>query len=208
MNAASRRLLVLAAAMTAGVFIPAADARDPAPVREGLLGANYFGAGYASYQLHDSPVDAKGFDLESNWNVNSNLDFRLSYEWLRTDALFGIDAKQQTILAGLRAFTAEGRTRFYGEAAAGWVWASAGSVFSEKSSVYRLGIGAEFTLIPALTLTPQIYYEGYGSSGSSGSFNYGVQANAWLSQHWALTASVLRDNDSNMTFRLGVKVGF
>ena len=174
----------------------------------GLLGTNYFGATYAWHNLSDSPVDAYGFAFECNWVVRANLDFSLNYDWLQTDEFFGLRARQQTVLVGLRSFTAEGKTRYYFEAAAGWAWADVGGMLSDDSSVYRLGIGAEFTLTPSTTVTPFIFYQSYGSSGSSGTFNYGLKANAWVSRHWALTASLSADDNRNTAYALGVNFHF
>lgn len=173
----------------------------------GLLGENYFGTTYAWHKLSDSPIDAHGFAFEGNWVVRDNLDFSLNYDWRRTDEFLGIRARQQTVLVGLRIFNSEDRIRYYSEAAAGWAWADAGGLVSDHSSTYRLGAGAELTLAPSTTLTPFIYYQDYGSGGS-GTFNYGLKANTWVSRHWALTASVLRDDSKDVSYHLGVNVRF
>lgn len=176
--------------------------------KPGLLGTNYFGATYAWHNLSDSPVDAHGFAFESNWVVRDNLDFSLSYDWLQTDEFFGLRARQQTVLVGLRGFTSGDRARYYCEAAAGWAWADAGGLVSDDSSVYRFGAGGEFALTQSTTLTAFVYYQGYGSNGGSGMFNYGVKANTWASRHWALTASIMRTDTSDMSYSLGVNFRF
>jgi hypothetical protein len=57
-------------------------------------------------------------------------------------------------------------------------------------------------------VTPFVYGEFYNSGGSSGALVYGLKANAWLGRHLALTAGAQRNDDGDMSYRLGLNVRF
>lgn len=206
----SLHLLVLAFALG---FSASAFAQDQSPASapandQGLLGENYFGANYAWYHFSDSPVDASGFEFEANYNVRSQLDFNLNYRFLRTDEIFGIRARFQSMMVGLRLFSKQSWGRPYLEASAGWAWADAGGIASEHSSAYRVGVGLEFQPKAKLTLTPFAYYLDYPGIDGAHSFNYGLKGNYWLSRHWALAATYFADDNQNTGYALGLNFRF
>lgn len=203
-----RYLTLLAAAILPGVFSPlSAQGTTTGATSPGLLGQNYVGASYVWYHFKNSPIDAHGLALEANWRVRDSLDFTANYEWLKTDEFLGISAEMQTLMVGVRGFTHEGRARYYFDVAGGWAQAKAGG-FSDDSSVYRLGLGAEISLTPSATLTPLCYYQAYTKNSGSGTFNYGLKGNVWLSSHWALSASILRNDTSDLSYGLGLNFRF
>ncbi len=211
MKQASQSLLVLAVALALGLPVSTSaqeKSTDPASSGHGLIGENYLGASYVWYKINDSPVDATGYDFEANYAFRPNVDFTMTYSWLRTDEFLGVRARLQTVLFGLRVYSDQSWGRPYLEAAGGWASADAGGVVSESSTAYRVGAGVEFQPTAKLTLTPFINYYDLTSVSGSGTFNYGLRGAAWISRHWALTASVFADDSSDTTYSVGMNFRF
>jgi hypothetical protein len=99
MKISSRPIALLLLACLGLAARSSAAETSPGP---GLLGTSYCGASYVWHNFAESTLDASGFALEANWPVRANLDLTLSFDQWDTDSFFGLRARQQTFLAGLR----------------------------------------------------------------------------------------------------------
>jgi opacity protein-like surface antigen len=194
--------LGLASSSFAQTTVPATE---PAPVARpsGLLGQNYAALSYGFLDLDDSGVDANSVSLGFNQAIRDGLDSMLEYDYTRTDRILGSRLTQHSVLIGARAFTNYNGIKPYAEAGVGWVWQKFGGA-SDNSFAWGAGVGAEFELAPAFTLTPFVRYTDITEGSNNDAWEYGLKTNYWLTEKLALSGGISRDDDSNMLYRVGV----
>ena len=177
------------------------------PVGQGLLGQQYASLTYSYIDL-DAPVHADNFSFGFNQPLNTGLDAVFSYDWTQTGLLAGDRLNQQSVTAGLRAFSnAFAWGKPYVEAGGGYAW-QRGYGTSDNSFVWSVAVGAELQLAPAVTVTPFVRYADAPDLAGSGVFNFGVKANYWVDSQWAVMAGVERDDDQNTSFTIGTNFRF
>jgi hypothetical protein len=194
---------MLAAAMTLGpVAALAQNANVAVPTPEAAASAGLLGSRYSevAYNYTDLPGSkhADGFGLNFNQPLRANLDFTAGYNWSKAD--FGaFDVKVQDLQAGVRGFTTLSWGRPYAEASVGWEWAKAAGIHDD-SFAYRVGVGAEFQVAPALVVTPFVnFVRATGFNASE--VELGAKVTYRLNREWSLTAraqyeAVRHDRDS------------
>ncbi len=203
--AAAALALGLASAATAQTV----TATETAPVTRssGLLGQTYASASLGYVDLDNTNVSARSYSLGLNQYVRDGVDSFLDYNYTRSERLAGTRLTQHDLLVGARAYTNYSGVKPYAEAGVGWVWQKAGGV-SDNSFAWAAGVGAEFTVAPATTVTPFLRYSDISSGGDNDQWEYGVKANHWLTEKVALQGSISRDDDRNMFYRFGVNVRY
>lgn len=206
-------LISAAAAFSLATFARAdvpLDTPPPAattPAGQGLLGQKYASLNYRYIDL-DAPTHADNFSFGFNQPLNVGLDAVFSYDWTQTGLLAGDRLNQQSVTAGLRAFSnAFAWGKPYVEAGGGYAW-QRGYGTSDNSFVWSVAVGAELQLAPAVTVTPFVRYADAPDLAGSGAFNFGVKANYWVDSQWAVTAGVERDDDQNTSFTVGTNFRF
>ncbi len=207
-------LISAAAALSLATFaradVPLADQKpleSTTAVGQGLLGQQYASLTYSYIDL-DAPVHADNFSFGFNQPLNAGLDAVFSYDWTQTGLFAGDRLNQQSLTAGLRAFSnvfAWGKP--YVEAGGGFAW-QRGYGSSDNSFVWGVGVGAEFQLAPAVTVTPFIKYADAPDFAGSGAVSYGVKANYWVDSQWSVTGGIDRDDDQNTSFTIGTNFRF
>ena len=177
------------------------------PVGQGLLGQQYAGLTYSYIDL-DAPVHADNFEFSLNQPLNTGLDALFAYNWTQTGVFAGDRLNQQSVSAGLRAFS----NRFawgkpYAEAGVGYIW-QRGHGGSDNSFAWAVGAGAELQLAPAFTVTPSVSYVDAPDLAGHGTWTFAVKANYWVDSQWSVTAGFARDDDHNNVFTVGTNFRF
>jgi hypothetical protein len=199
--------LSLAAFAHADVPLDHEPLQSTTPMGQGLLGQQYASLTYTYVDL-DAPVHADDYTLGLNQPLNAGLDAIFSYDYTRSGAIAGNRATEHDFAAGLRAFSNHytwGKP--YVEATAGYAWQKFAGA-KDDSFVWGVGVGAEFQLAPAFTVTPSIKYADAPDLAGSGTWIYGVKANYWIDSQWSVTAGISRDDDHDNAFTVGTNFRF
>ena len=172
-------------------------------VGQGLLGQQYANLTYTYIDLSGTSAHADDYTFAFNQPLNTGLDGIFSYDYTRANSL-----SQHNLMAGLRAFSdhyAWGKP--YVEASAGYAQERVAGV-RDDSFVWGVGVGAEFQVAPAFTVTPSVGYKKAPDLAGSGTWTYGVKANYWIDSQWSVTAGISRDDNSNNMFTVGTNFRF
>ncbi|HKB57540.1 MAG TPA: hypothetical protein VKC51_08110 [Lacunisphaera sp.] len=200
------KTLILAAAMSLGLAASAVAADTPVPVsgNMGLLGQTYADLTYSYINLDASSSHADDYHFEYNQPLNAGFDGVLAYDWTQT----GSFAKQQSILAALRAFNTSFKWgKPYVEAGGGYAWNKVAGV-KDNSFLWEVTVGAEFQVAPAVTVTPFVQYLDAPDLASRSTWNYGVNANYWIDSQWAVTGGISRNDNQDTAFTVGTNFRF
>ena len=209
----SSRSFLAAAALALGLASAATaqtvTATDTTPVTRssGLLGQTYASASLGFIDLDNTGVDARSYSLGLNQYVRDGVDSFLDYNYTRSDRFAGTRLTQHDVLAGARFYVNHAGVKPYAEAGVGWVWQKAGPV-SDNSFAWAAGVGAEFSVASATSVTPFVRYSDLTDGGNNDQWEYGVKANHWLTEKVALQGGISRDDDRNMFYRFGVNVRY
>lgn len=187
---------------------PAETGPAMSPLGQGLLGQNYATLTYSYHNLDDSPTHADSFTFGFNQPLNTGLDAVFTYDWTQTGLVAGERLNTQDVTAALRAFShAFAWGKPYVEAGAGYAWSRfAGN--NDSSFLWEVAAGAEFQVIPAMTVTPYVGYSDAPDLVTEGTWDFGVKANYWVDSQWSVTAGVARDDDQNTSFTVGTNFRF
>jgi opacity protein-like surface antigen len=170
------------------IAIIAAAAAVSSVQAQGLIGENYYSldSGYLRYEGFD------GLQLGASVNmpVSAGVDFGAGYAY-GTDLESGVSIRTHTVMAGLRGYyTFADGVKPYAQAGVGYSYGKVrmgGFSESDDDFYWSVGIGTEFVLGQALSVTPSITYLDGFSSGVDREISYGISANYWLSQDWAVS---------------------
>ncbi len=206
-------LLSAAAALSLAAFARADVPLDQEPLKsttaagQGLLGQQYATLTYSYLDL-DAPVHADDYTLALNQPLNAGLDAIFSYDYVRSGVFAGSRITEHDLLAGLRAFSNHySWGKPFVEASVGYAWQKYAGV-KDDSFVWGVGVGAEFQLAPAFTVTPTVKYMDAPDLAGSGTWTCGVKANYWIDSQWSVTAGISRDDDHNNAFTVGTNFRF
>jgi hypothetical protein len=201
--------LIIAAAMTLGTTIASAQNANvavPTPVETtsaGLLGSRYTEVSYNYIDL-SGPEHADGFVLAFNQPLQPNLDFTAGYSWAKAD-FDSFNAKVQDLDVGVKAYTTLSWGKPYAAAAVGWEWQKAAGL-REDSFTYKVGVGTEFQVAPALVVTPFVnFVRATGFNASE--VDVGAKVTYRLNKDWSLTAraqyDAVRHDDDSKEYSIG-----
>jgi hypothetical protein len=209
-----KNLLITAAAALGLAAFARADVppdqeslQSTTPVGQGLLGQQYASLTYTYIDL-DAPTHADDYTFGFNQPLSAGLDAIFSYDYTQTGRVAGSRASENDLLAGLRAFSnhyAWGKP--YVEASAGYAWQRVAGV-KDNSFTWGVGVGAEFQVAPAFTVTPSVKYADAPDLAGSGTWTYGVKANYWIDSQWSVTAGVSRNDNQENAFTVGTNFRF
>jgi hypothetical protein len=207
--ALSLGLVSAASAQSANVAVP--NPADTLP-SGGLLGSRYTQVEFNYIDLTGgSPSVARGFGVNYNQPLQQNFDLIVGYDWARAKWA-GVRLTQQDFEIGATAYTNLAWGRPFALAAVGWSWQDASGVsYSDDSFTYKLGVGTEFQVAPALTVTPFVNFV-RATSFNADEFELGAKATYRVTAEWSVTAraqyeSVRHDKDS-AEYSLGVNYHF
>ncbi len=201
--------LIFAAALTLGATIASAQSANvavPTPTEAtpgGLLGSRYTEVTYTHIDIA-GPDNADGFALAFNQPLHSNLDLTAGYSWAKAD-FDSFNAKVQDLDVGVKAYTTLSWGKPYALAAVGWEWQKVAG-FRDDSFTYKIGVGSEFQVAPALVLTPFVnFVRATGFNASE--IDTGVKATYRLNKEWSLTAraqyDAVRHDDDSKEYSIG-----
>jgi opacity protein-like surface antigen len=201
--------LALAVSARAGGLPEAAPEATTAttPVHQGLLGQQYAGLTYSYVDLQ-GPVNADNFQFAFNQPLNTGLDGVFAYDWTQAGLSNGLRENTQSLTAALRAFTTTAWAKPYVEAGAGYAWQRQTPAGRDTSFLWEAAVGAEFQVLPALTVTPYVQYTDAIDLADRHVWSGGVKANYWVDSQWAITAGVARDDNQNNKFTVGTNFRF
>ncbi len=203
--AVAASLAANAAAQSTTNSRPAETAADTG---RGLLGQSYVNLGYSYTDVHDSSTDLQSLRLEYNLPLNRGFDLNLGYTGARTSEFAGIRQTQQSIDANAVAFLPGlGWGRPYLSAGAGWLWLKTGGT-KNNSFIYQFETGVEFQPTTVLSVTPFVKYLDASSVHINNHWAYGVKANYWLTDRWAVNAGVALDNKVDASYGVGIAYRF
>jgi len=198
----------LAASAPADVMPAAAPAAPAAANALGLLGQTYAGLSYSYLHLDSSPVNADSYGFEYNQALNSGFDAVFNYDWAQTGVVAGDRAREQLLSAALRAFsTSQTWGKPYIEAGIGYDWLRFAGT-RDHSFVWTAATGIEFQVTPDLTLTPFVKYNRTQSYADKDTVTYGVKANYWVNRQWAVSAGIDRNDNQDMSYKIGCNFRF
>jgi opacity protein-like surface antigen len=216
-NVISFKTLVLAVALPLGLAAPvfagddsAAPAPAPTPVAigHGLLGQTYLNLGYTYNDFVDTSVNASTYSLALNQGVREGLDTLLEYSYLQSGNTGLGRINQQIIDVGARAFTNVNGFKPYAEAGLGGLWIKTPVLSHQQSFLWFLGVGVEFQATSDLSVTPFARLSYANSVTEPKQWDYGVRANYWLNDKFALVGTLSRDNSRDMSYGLGVNIRY
>lgn len=171
----------------------------PVTATSGLLGEKYASLSYRYVDFDGSAGHADDYRFGFNEPLKSGLDGLFDIGW--TDA--GAATRELSLSAGLRAYRAAYTWGTpYVEAAVGYTWEKIAGV-KDDSFLWQAGIGVEFAVAPAVTVTPYVKYDHAPGLARDGRWDFGVKANYWVNQQWAVTVGIDRDDDQNTGFMVG-----
>jgi opacity protein-like surface antigen len=214
-----KQKIILKSLLIAGVaslgfasLVRAADPSLTAPVVAsdslGLLGQTYAGLTYSYINLDNAPVNAASYGFEYNQPLNPGFDAVFNYDWSQSGPFAGDRAHGQSLDAALRAFSSSySWGKPYVEAGVGYEWMKYAGA-KDNSFAWLAGAGVEFQATTALTITPYLRYVKTNGFEDHNTVNYGVKANYWITRQWAVTGAISRDDDQDMTYKVGVNVRF
>jgi hypothetical protein len=205
---------IFAAAVSLGATIASAQSANvavPTPsetTSSGLLGSRYTEVAYKFIDLKGSD-NANGFAIGYNQPLNTGFDFVANYDWAQAD--FGpFTATIQDADVGVKAFSALSWGKPYVLAAVGWEWQKAAGIH-EDSFMYKVGVGAEFAVAPAFTVTPFVNFVRVTDFNAS-EFEAGVKVAYRLNSSWSLTAKAQREfvrhDDDDTEYTVGAVYHF
>jgi len=200
---------VAAAGLATSAFAGGDEPNTPVPVgpNTGLLGQTYAGLTYSYINLDASPINADSYGFEYNLPVRTGFDAVFTYDWAQSGPFAGDRAHEQQLAATLRAFASGGWGRPYVEVGAGYDWLKFAGI-KDHSFFWIAGAGIEFQPVAKLTVTPFVRYDRATGYDDADEVSYGVKANYWINRQWALTGAVSRNDDKDMTYKVGVNVSF
>jgi opacity protein-like surface antigen len=207
--AVSLGLASAASAQSASVAVPAPADTTAAG---GLLGSRYTRVEYDYVDFTGgSPSLARGFGVSYNQPLRENFDLNLSYDWARAK-WSGVRFTQQDFQIGTTAYTNLSWGRPFAQAAVGWSWQDVSGVsYNDDSFTYTLGVGTEFQVAPAVTVTPFVNFAratGYNAT----EFQFGAEATYRINREWSVTARAQYDSTRHATdaarYALGVNYHF
>ena len=186
--AVSLGLAASASAQSANVAVPTPS--EPAPAG-GLLGSRYTEVAYNYIDLTaGSPGVARGFTFDYNMPFKANVDLNLDYDWARAKYA-GTRLTQQDVGVGATAYTNLSWGRPFALAAVGWQWQKGGGS-NDDSFTYKLGVGTEFQVAPAVVVTPFVnFVRATGFNDSEADF--GVKTAYRVTKDWSVTARAQYD---------------
>lgn len=181
----------------------------PASGSLGLLGQTYAGVTYSYTDMDGSSVDGADYIFEYNQPLSTGFDAVFTYDYGRSEEFSGTRFKSHAATAALRAFsTTTTWAKPYVEAGLGYGWTKVAG-FKDNSYLWEVAVGAEFQVAPAFTLTPFVQYsDAPNLAASEGTWDYGVKANYWVNNQFALSAGISRDDDKNTSYSVGLNVRF
>ena len=205
----SLNTLILAAALTLGTTIASAQSANvavptPGPAASsGLLGSRYTEVSYHYVDL-SGPAHADGVSLAFNQPLKPGFDLTANYSWAKAD-FDSFDAKVQDLDLGLKAYSVLSWGRPYAAAAVGWEWVKAAGI-REDSFVYKVGVGVELEVSPALTVTPFVnFVRATGFNASE--VELGAKASYRLNNQWSVTTRAqyefVRYDDNSAEYSVG-----
>ncbi len=209
-------LLVATAAFGLAATARAAEGAANAPATpppavttaDGLLGQTYAGLSYSFINLHHSPVNADSFGFEYNQPLNPGFDAVFNYDWTQSGVMAGDRAREQALSAALRAFSTNySWGKPYVDAGLGYDWTKFAGV-KDHSLAWIGEAGVEFQVAPAVSVTPYVRYSLTRGFDQQDNVNYGVKANYWVTKQLAVTVGLDRNNNHDMTYRLGANFRF
>lgn len=187
---------------------PPATAASATGLGHGLLGQNYAGFTYTYTDIQHTSLNNQGLGFVYNEPVASGLDAMFTYDGARSARFAGTDNLSQLVLGSAVAYLpGYERVRPFVTIGAGWIWTRTWHV-SDSSFAGQLGTGVEFLVAPNLSLRPYVDYTYARVFDARRRWDYGLEANYWLTQHWGVTATLDRDNQRNMSYTAGVNFRF
>ena len=203
---------IAAAILGLGLSVSAAAQSAPeaeiATGSQGLLGQSYATLEYAYMDLGGISTHADSYTFEFNQPLKNGLDGFFGYNYTQSSVVAGTRVKQNTLAAGLRAYTVHSSWgKPFVEASAGYTWARySGS--KDNSVAWGVAVGSEFQVAPQATVTPYVGYSDAPDLPGEGAWSFGVKGNYWVNTQWAVTAGIARDDDENTLFSVGTNFRF
>lgn len=183
-------------------------APTPADTNLSLLGQTYGTLSYSYIDFDDTSTSADSYGFEMNTPLAFGLDGVFAYDYAQSSVIAGSRAKQQTLSAALRAFSASFNWgKPYVEAGIGHAWSKFAGV-SENSVLWEVAAGAEFQVTPRATVTPYVQYVDAPDLAAEGTWNFGVKGSYWIDRSWAVMAGFERDDEQNSAFTVGTNFRF
>jgi hypothetical protein len=208
-------LLIAAATLGLAASVRADEAAVVAPVAPapsatavGLLGQTYAGLSYSYVNLDRSPVNAASYGFEYNQPLNTGFDAVFNCGWTQSGPVAGDRAHEQSLTAALRAFSvSQSWGKPYLEAGFGYDGTKVAGG-KDHSLEWIAAAGIEFQVAPSVTVTPFVRYTRTGGYSDKNTVDYGVKANYWFTRQWAVTGALSRNDNQDMSYRLGFNVRF
>jgi hypothetical protein len=205
--ALSLGLASTALAQDANVAVP--NPADEAPVG-GLLGSRYTQVEYNYIDLDGfGPSHADGFGVTLNQPLRPNVDVFASYDWAEAE-FAGNKFRVQDAEVGATIYSGLEWGKPFATAAVGWQWQKAG-VFKDDSFAFKVGVGSEFQVAPAIVVTPFVNFV-RATGFNANEFELGAKATYRINGDWSVTAraqyEAVEHSDNSAEYSLGVNYHF
>lgn len=174
----------------------------------GLLGQDYAGVTFGYTDLDRGPahvVHSYGFHANRPTQV-PNLDAAFKYEYSRLSA-FGNRVTEHDVAIGATKFLTLAQFKPFLEGNVGWAFLKNSFGGRADSFFYLAGIGAEFQALPRLAVAPYVNYQ-EAPHLHARNWNYGAKATYRVTQQWSGTVVLELNDDSDLTFKIGVNRHF
>jgi hypothetical protein len=202
----TKRILVsLAAAL--GLALSASGQEAPTTsTNYGLLGQEYTGLNFG-YVHHVSgpPRVLHHYGFISNRPTSPNWDVAFKYDYI-TGSAWGVRTRSHEAAVNVTRYVSLEAIKPFIHGDIGWALQKIGSA-KDDSYTYRLGVGAEWQLLPQLALTPSINYEDAPKFHARG-WNYAAKATYRAFKEWSVSLATILDEDHNVEWQVGVNRHF
>lgn len=197
-------------AQSANVAVP--NPADEAPAG-GLLGSRYTQVEYNYIDLDGwGPSHADGFGVTLNQPLRPNVDAFASYDWAQAK-FAGVEARVHDAEVGATIYSGLEWGKPFATAAVGWQWqkVTGAGGFDDDSFAFKVGVGSEFQVAPAVVVTPFVNFV-RATGFNANEFEFGAKATYRLNSQWSLTAraqyEAVEHSDNSAEYSLGVNYHF
>jgi len=207
--------LIGAAALGLATFVTSSSAiaqADADSESSGLIGKRYAGADFLLKDFRDIADNGNGGTLVLNQPVSDVVDLSGSYSFNQVNG-DSIDLTQNTLELGAVYYSQLDGYKPFMSAGLGYGWDKRKFPApiqgdNDEGFFYSIGLGVEVPLTDKTAAIGEFSYQDGTNSDVEDSWGLEVGVNHWLTEKFALKASVYVVEDDSVSFRIGARFAF
>ena len=193
-----------AGAQPASPFSPSVAPAYPANGNYGLLGTTYAGADFGyTHKVEGSGGIGRRYGFVYNQPLPEGVDFNFNYDYFRNSE-GRRDIRAHALALGLTGYLPQSWGKPFLNGDVGWAWKKTGGGSRDNAFFYKIKVGVELQLAPALVLTPYAYFK-EAPDFSERAWHYGASSTYRFNPRWSGSLGAEMDEKHNIEYVLGVK---